>query len=220
LRKCRKSSVQSECTSGPDGFRYLLYLPKGVEQGPDKRWPLILYLHGIGERGGKLSLLKKHGIPKIVENHQDLPFITVSPQCPDDTFWFEHYEKLGALLDQVVETYGVDVDRMYLTGNSMGGYGTWGMAMQYPDRFAAIAPICGGGLTEEICVLKDVPVWAFHGKKDDVVDVSEGQKMVDALKACGGKVRFTVYPDAGHDSWTRTYDNPELYEWFLRNKRA
>jgi predicted peptidase len=217
LRK--KHSAQLECGTNQDGLRYLLYIPPNYGQDSDKTWPLIFYLHGVGERGKKLNLLKKHGIPKIVEDNEAFPFIAVSPQCPDDTFWFEHYEKLEALLDHIIKTYVVDIDRIYLTGNSMGGYGTWGLAIEDPDRFTAIAPICGGGIPEEVCVLKDVPVWVFHGEKDDLVDLSEGQKMVDALKACGGKVKFTIYEGVGHDSWTRTYENPELYEWFLKQSR-
>ena len=210
LRKQREPNVQLECHAESGGLRYLLYLPPGYGEGSKLKWPLIMYLHGIGERGDKLSLLMKHGIPKVVENHHDLPFIAVSPQCPDDTFWFEHYERLMALLDQMIEMYDVDVNRMYLTGNSTGGYGTWGLAIQDPDRFAAIAPICGGGNPEQVCTLKDVPVWAFHGEKDDRVDLAESQKMVDELKAFGGNVRLTVYPNVGHDSWTQTYDNPAM----------
>jgi predicted peptidase len=219
LRRKKKLDAQLERETGSNGLRYLLYLPTGYDRDSGKKWPLILYLHGIGERGSRLSLLKKHGIPKVVENDGNLPFITISPQCPDDTFWFDHYDKMKALIEEVVRTYDVDVNRIYLTGNSMGGYGTWALAMKYPDRFAAIAPICGGGIPEQVCVLKDVPVWAFHGEKDDLVKLSEGQKMVDALKACGGNVRFTVYEGVGHDSWTMTYENPELYEWFLKQTR-
>jgi predicted peptidase len=215
----KKHSAQLECGTEQDGLRYLLYLPKGYRQGSDKHWPLIIYLHGIGERGNRLNLLKKHGIPKIVEDHEAFPFIAISPQCPDDTFWHEQYEELKTLLDRIIEKYDVDENRIYLTGNSMGGYGAWGLAIQNPDRFAAIAPICGGGNPDQVCALKDVPVWAFHGEEDELVDLSESQKMVDRLEGCGGNVRLTVYPKVGHDSWTRTYDNPELYEWFLQHTR-
>jgi predicted peptidase len=219
LRKKKRNS-QLECTSDKAGLRYLLYLPSEYRDKVNKKWPLILYLHGVGERGNKLNELKKHGIPKIVENHNDFPFMTISPQCPIDTLWFDHYVGLKVLLDELIGSYNVDIKRIYLTGNSMGGYGTWGLALEDPGRFAAMAPICGGGLTEKVCDLKDVPVWGFHGEKDDLVKLEEGQKMVDALKACGGNVRLTVYPNVGHDSWTQTYDNPELYEWFLQNVRA
>jgi len=198
---------------------YLLYLPKGYGTDPQKKWPLILFLHGRGERGDDLELVKIHGIPKIVEQRDDLPFIAVSPQCSKDSMWMVEVEALNALLDEVVTKYAVDTDRIYLTGLSMGGFGTWRLAPAYPERFAAIVPICGGGDPEKVGVLRDVPVWVFHGAKDPFVQLSESEEMVDALKACGGNVRFTVYPDVEHDSWTRTYDNPELYEWFLQHTR-
>ncbi len=163
-------------------------------------------------------MVKKHGIPKIVEQQEDFPFITVSPQCPYRFCWMSEADTLNALLDEVVATYAVDVDRIYLTGLSMGGYGAWYLGINYPERFAAIVPIAGGGDPEKACALKDVPVWVFYGAKDDVVLPEESEAMVNALKACGGDVRFTLYPDAHHDSWTRTYDNPELYEWLLKHR--
>jgi predicted peptidase len=200
-------------------LNYLLFLPKGYGTDPEKRWALILFLHGIGERGNDLELIKKHGIPKIVEQQEDLPFITVSPQCGKDTVWTAEIEALNALLDEVMATYAVDTERIYVTGLSMGGFGTWHLAATFPDRFAAIAPMCGGGDTEKVGALKDVPVWAFHGAEDTTVPLSATQELVNVLEACGGNVRFTVYPDAGHDCWTRTYNNPELYEWFLQHRR-
>jgi predicted peptidase len=126
---------------------------------------------------------------------------------------------LKALLDEVIANYAVDPDRTYLTGLSMGGYGTWSLAMTYPARFAAIAPICGGGIADWVSVLKDVAVWAFHGADDPLVPLDQGQRMVDALRACGGNVTFTVYPGVEHDSWTQTYENPELYDWLLQHTR-
>ena len=198
---------------------YLLFLPRGYGTDPEEKWPLILFLHGVGERGNDLKLVKKHGIPKTVEQQPDFPFVVVSPQCPDETMWLDHHLTLKALLDEVAADYAVDVGRIYLTGFSMGGYGTWTLATRYPELFAAIAPICGGGFPDFASELKDVPVWAFHGAEDDVVKLEVGQRMVDALRACGGNVRFTVYPGVGHDSWTQTYDNPELYEWFLQHTR-
>lgn len=200
-------------------LNYLLFLPKGYGSDPKQKWPLILFLHGMGERGDDLELVKKHGIPKIVEQKEDFPFIAVSPQCPAYSFWTAELESLNALLDEIVAKYAVDTDRIYLTGLSMGGYGTWALAMAYPERFAAIAPICGGGDPKNISVLKDVPAWVFHGAKDTLVPPEESEKMVNALKGAGGDVLFTLYPDADHDSWTVTYDNPELYEWFLKHSR-
>lgn len=205
-------------------LQYLLFLPEGYGNDPQQKWPLILFLHGAGERGDDINLVKKHGIPKVVEQRKDFPFIAVSPQCPQDSWWSFQIEALSALLDDIVANYAVDTDRVYLTGLSMGGYGTWHLAAVYPDRFAAIAPICGGGLwflgfPEKASVLKDVPTWVFHGAKDEVVPLTESSKMVEALRACGGNVRFTIYPDAGHDAWTETYNNPEFYKWLLQQRR-
>lgn len=196
---------------------YLVYLPDDYEQA-DKKWPLILFLHGSGESGSDLSLVKKHGPPKIVENKSDFPFIVVSPQSPRRGGW--NRDALKALLDEVLANYRVDRDRVYLTGLSMGGYGTWALAAMYPHYFAAIAPICGGGDTDDAVRLKDLPIWVFHGAKDEAVPLRRSEEMVAALKKLGADVKFTVYPEAGHDSWTETYDNPELYQWFLSHKRG
>jgi predicted peptidase len=202
-------------------LNYLLHLPPGYGQGANKEWSLILFLHGLGERGDDIShldRLKKHGLPKILDTQTDFPFIVVSPQCPGQSWWPLELDGLNALLDNILEQYAVDRTRLYLTGLSMGGFGTWSLATAYPKRFAAIAPICGGGVPPLTEALKDVPVWAFHGALDDVVPLAASESMVMALRACGGDVRFTVYPDLQHDSWTVTYDNPELYRWFLEHQ--
>jgi predicted peptidase len=195
-------------------LKYLLYLPKDYGQ-KEQKWPFMLFLHGAGERGDDLDLVKKHGPPKLVEQGKEFPFIIVSPQCPAGTWWTEEMDALMALLDDVQSKYAVDPNRVYLTGLSMGGYGSWALACRHPERFAAVAPICGGGERYLANKLKDVPVWAFHGAKDPVVPLRESQEMVDALKRAGGEVQLTVYPEAEHDCWTVTYDNPKLYEWFL-----
>ncbi len=198
--------------------RYLLFLPEGYGE-KQYRWPMILFLHGAGERGSYLKKVKIHGPPKIVENRKDFPFIVVSPQCPPGDRWTKKTEVLIHLLDDIVARYDVDTERIYLTGLSMGGYGTWSLASEYPERFAAIVPICGGGRRFMAMMLKDVPVWAFHGAKDNVVPVKESEEMVNAVNARGGNARLTVYPNAGHDSWTATYDNQELYDWFLKHRK-
>ena len=197
--------------------KYLLFLPEDYGQ-TDKKWPLMLFLHGAGERGSNLDLVAKHGPPKIVKEKKDFPFIVVSPQCPSDQWWPDKVETLIHLLDEIVATYDVDEQRVYLTGLSMGGYGTWSLGCAYPDRFAAIAPICGGGRRFFARRLRNTPVWAFHGAKDRVVPPSESEQMVKAINAVGGKAKLTIYPDAYHDSWTRTYENPELYEWLLKHR--
>ena len=203
---------------------YLLHLPPGYGDDPTKKWPLILFLHGAGERGDDLALLKVTGLPEMLDRKADLPFIVVSPQCPIYQSWFDHMDALDALLTQIMVDYAVDTNRVYLTGLSMGGYGSWVMAVLWPERFAAVVPICGGGFwgygfPERVCVLKDVPVWVFHGAKDDTVPLEESQVLVDMLESCGDNVKFTVYPEANHDSWTATYNNPDLYTWFLSHTR-
>jgi predicted peptidase len=202
-------------------MNYQLYLPAdyGKEQG--KKWPTILFLHGAGERGDDVSLVKKHGPPKLVDGKTEVAvtnFIVVSPQCPANKWW--EPREVITLLDEVSSKYSVDPDRVYLTGLSMGGFGTWETASRFPDRFAAIAPICGGGDPRRVRTLKDMPTWVFHGDKDPTVPVQRSIEMVEALKQIGNEAKFTRYPEAGHDSWTETYNNPKLYEWFLEHKRG
>lgn len=205
---------------------YLLYVPPAAASQPDKKWPLILFLHGAGERGTNVWLVAVHGPPKIVREKSDFPFIVVSPQCPAGRTWDN--DEILALLDDILASQPVDRTRVYLTGLSMGGYGTWSLGLAHPDRFAAIAPICGGGDPLKALLpdparaeaLKSLPVWAFHGAKDPVVRLVESERMVDALKRAGVReVQLTVYPEAQHDSWTDTYANPKLYEWFLQHQR-
>jgi predicted peptidase len=195
---------------------YLLYLPKDYAE-KDSR-PLLLFLHGAGERGDDLDLVKKHGPPKLIAAGKDFPFIVVSPQCPNGRWW-QPFE-LMAMVDDVVAKYKVDKDRIYVTGLSMGGFGTWSLAGTTPDRFAALVPICGGGDPSTVRRMAHLPVWVFHGAKDPVVPLSASEKMVEALKKINGNVKFTVYPEAGHDSWTEAYNNPELYDWLLQQKRT
>ncbi|MBC8393321.1 MAG: prolyl oligopeptidase family serine peptidase [Deltaproteobacteria bacterium] len=197
---------------------YLLYLPKDYDP-QEKKWPLIIFLHGAGERGDDLNKVKAHGPAKLVEQGRNFPFIIASPQCPTDKWWPNRIEHVMALIDEIIDTYNVDENRIYLTGLSMGGFGTWTIACTYPERFAAIAPICGGGQPYQARNLKNLPVWAFHGAKDPVVPVQRSQEMVDAVKANGDSAKLTVYPGVGHDSWTQTYNNDELYEWLLSHSR-
>jgi len=197
--------------------KYLLFLPEGYGQ-QEKRWPLMLFLHGAGERGDDLNKVKVHGPPKIVEEQKDIPFIVVSPQCPEDDWWTKKTEVLINLLDDIITRYDVDPDRVYLTGLSMGGYGSWALASEYPDRFAAVVPICGGGNRIMSIFLKDMPIWAFHGAKDSVVPVEESKDLVEAINARGGNAKLTIYPEANHDSWTETYNNPEVYDWLLEHR--
>lgn len=198
-------------------MKYLLALPKDYDQ--KESWPLLLFLHGSGERGDNLDLVKMHGPPKLIEAGKDYPFIVVSPQCPTGNRGWQAHE-LSALLDEITEKYKVDKDRICVTGLSMGGYGTWSLAAFSPDRFAALVPICGGGDPYTVRRFAHVAVWVFHGAKDTAVPLERSEQMVDALKQAEGNVKFTVYPEAGHDSWTEAYNNPELYEWLLQQKRT
>ena len=198
-------------------LEYLLYLPKGHGRGK-KKWPLMVYLHGSGERGSNLELVKTHGPPKLIEAEQEFPFIVVSPQCPADGWWTN--DMISTLLDDLEQNLQVDSSRVYLTGLSMGGFGTWAMAGEFPNRFAAIAPICGGGLELWMRNITHLPVWAFHGAKDDIVPLEQTTRLVDELKRLGSKkVKLTVFKNADHDSWTRAYANPKLYEWMLAQVR-
>jgi predicted peptidase len=198
---------------------YLLFLPENYGREKES-WPLILFLHGAGERGSDIEKVKVHGPPKIVQTKKDFPFIVVSPQCPEDEWWTDKTEMLINLLDDIVARYDVDTERIYLTGLSMGGYGSWALASKYPDRFAAVVPICGGGDPILARTLKDVPIWAFHGAKDSVVPVEESKRLVEAVNARDGNAKLTIYPDANHDSWTETYNNPKLYDWLLEHRRT
>ena len=198
---------------------YLLYLPPGYDDAPTQHWPLILFLHGADGRGSDVELVRRSGIPRNLENGQDLPFIIVSPQCPADSHWTLHIDALNALLGDVITHYRVDEARIYMTGASLGGAGAWMLAGAYPERFAAIAPISARTVPLPLARLKNLPIWALHGDADDVIPLSESQRTIDALKAIGANVKLTVYPGIGHNLSAQIYGSPELYEWFLSNKR-
>lgn len=239
------------------GYTYLLSLPAGYEPAGGKTWPLILFLHGAGERGSDPWLVAKHGPPKLIRG--DAPaaapgtgaapapaetpeakarreesakllrenFIVVSPQCPVGVRWDD--DAVLALLDEIIAQQKVDLRRVYLTGLSMGGYGTWSVGLKHPQRFAAIVPICGGGNLIDILLtgrgqksaLTTLGVSVFHGAQDPTVPVNESERLVAALKKAGvTDVQLTIYPEARHDSWTETYNNPELYRWLLRHERS
>lgn len=207
--------------SHPAKLNYWLHLPPHYQQGGDP-WPVVLFLHGAGERGSNLNAVLKHGIPKVAERDQ-LPFICISPQCPKHSWWLLHLDELMGLIDDTLENYNGDRSRVYVTGMSMGGNGTWAMAYRYPDRFAAIAPVCGHdlfmtGVTENPKQVVHLPIWAFHGAADPIVPIHESAWLCDQLTKTGADIRFTVYPFAEHDSWTETYDNPEFYQWLLSHR--
>jgi predicted peptidase len=229
----------SGSTTQPVHCTYLLALPADYAADPKRPWPLLLFLHGSGERGGDIRTITRHGLPKLLEGGDNLSagerraaaileknFIVVSPQCPAGEDWDN--PTLLALLDHVAAEQRVDPKRVYVTGISMGGYGTWALAMHAAERFAAVAPISGGGELITLIVLGEpqrkallsLGIWAFHGAKDPTVPVLESQRMVDAFQRAGATdVKLTIYPRAKHDAWTETYENPELYAWLLRHAR-
>jgi predicted peptidase len=204
----------------PIGYDYLIYLPENYT-GRDKKFPLMLFLHGAGERGDNLELVKRHGPPKLAAAGKSFPFIVVSPQCPANEIW--DAEVLLRLVRSIENQYRVDSGRIYVTGLSMGGFGTWSLIARAPEKFAAAAPVCGGGnfidfvlgSKETKDALKSLPIWVFHGGADGVVKVSEAYRMVSLLERGAREIKLKVYPGVGHDSWTETYNNPALYEWFL-----
>lgn len=199
-------------------MRYLTSVPEGYGEDKNKRWPLVLFLHGAGERGDDLSRVVIHGPGKHIKEGKQYPFILIAPQCPEMQWW--QADELIALLNYAEENFLVDLDRIYVTGLSMGGMGTFELAAKIPDRLAAVAPICGRGNPHHAPRFKKLPLWAFHGDADNVVPQRGSIEMVEAINAAGGEAKLTIYPGVGHDSWSETYANPEFWEWLLSHKRA
>lgn len=198
-------------------IRYLAWFPESYKKEKKEAFPLLIFLHGSGERGNDLNKVKVWGPPSFVEQKPDFPFVVISPQCPEGEWW--DVERLDALLSKLIKKYRIDPDRVYLTGLSMGGFGTWSWACSHPGRFAAIAPVCGGGEPLLADNLVNVPVWAFHGADDPVVPVSSTIAMTDALQKAGGEVKVSIYPGVGHDSWRQAYADENLYQWLLAHSR-
>ncbi|WP_145664568.1 carboxylesterase family protein [Chitinophaga polysaccharea] len=188
---------------------YLLYIPDGYNEKKSYKWPVVFFLHGVGEMGNNVNVLKNVGLVKVAGGK---PFVIIAPQCLSG-WWNPQY--LDILYKEVLEKYHVDPTRVYLTGLSMGGFGTWDWSSARPEKFAAIIPISGGGDVNRMPNLKAMPIWAFHSADDPTVNVSNTRVLVNALKALGSNVKYTEYPDGGHDAWTRTYANANVYTWLL-----
>lgn len=199
--------------------KFLLYLPQNFAAHGAERYPLLIFLHGSGESGDDIERVKINGPPKFLDSRPDFPFVVVAPQAASAHVGFDVHE-LNLLLAQVLRRLPIDVDRVYLTGLSMGGRATYRWASSRPGTFAAIAPISGAGNPRAGCTLKSVPIWAFHGAKDDVVKTADDEAMVQAIKACGGDIKFTVYPELGHAAWEPAYEDPKLYAWLLSHRRG
>lgn len=201
-------------------IKCLVYIPNDYSQSQNNKYPLLIFLHGSSESGDDLEKVKKNGPPKLISQGKTFPFIVISPQLPMRYASKWPPELIDEVYNLAKENFRIDEDRFYLTGVSVGGAGTWTYALTYPDKVAAIAPICGWGNPSQACEIKDVPTWAFHGAKDKVIDIEASRKMINSLKKCGADPQFTIYPNAGHDSWTVTYNNPALYKWFLSHSKS
>jgi len=200
---------------------YAVFIPERYD--PDESWPLVVFLHGSGESGHDGIRQTRVGLGPFIERYRSkCPFIAVFPQSPDARIWFRGAQAkvVFEIIDQVQRDYRVDPDRIYLTGLSMGGFGTWEMAMMRPDLFAAIAPICGGGPVEAAARIRNLPVWAFHGALDDKVPVSLTRDMIKALKDQGGDPKYTEFPKLGHECWDAAYDTPGFFPWLLKQRRS
>ncbi len=206
----------------PVRLDYLSFTPRG-RPDPDG-WPLVLFLHGAGERGADVAEVATCGLPFDLANGLELPARVIAPQCPAETIWTQHVSALLGLLDHVLAEGDVDPERVVLTGMSMGGTGSWQLAATAPERFAALAPVCGQRTwfigEPPVDALRRVPVWAFHGEDDDVVEADASRVQVAALRAAGADVRLTLYPGVGHDSWKQAYATPELWTWAFEQRRG
>ncbi len=215
--------------------KYRWSAPDKIE--PGKTYPLVLFLHGSGERGDDNTAQLRHGVHAILAGAAklDQPIFLIAPQCPKDRWWTPVdmekkrlsaagqpnvlIEAVLALVDETTTTQPVDAKRFYLTGISMGGFATWDVLGRVPDKIAAAVPICGGGDSSQAAKFKDVPIWAFHGEADPVVPVKTTREMISALETAGGKPKFTSYPNVEHDSWTRTYDDLTVIRWIFDQHR-
>ncbi len=199
-------------------YVYCVYVPRDYD--PAKAWPLVLFLHGVGERGTDGLLQTEVGIGRAIRRWPDrFPCLVVMPQCPTSVWWTNVIELMDRSLAETREAYNIDPNRIYLTGLSMGGFGTWMYGAMRADYFAALVPICGSGKTDDASKLAQVPIWALHGSDDTRVKPEKSREMVEAVKKAGGKVKYTVYPGVGHNSWDRAYGDPKVIKWMLRQTR-
>lgn len=213
-------SMSFKCNNGDFTFGYYLYCPQNCNE---EKLPLIVFLHGAGERGNGTTELEKvnvHGLPKYLNEGKEYPAIILAPQCPQGIVWSNLIFSLKELIDNIIESYNVDTDRVSITGISMGGFGTWEMGISYPELFSAIAPVCGGGMSWRCENLKNTPVWAFHGDVDDVVPLKNSVEMVDAVNKVGGNAKLTIFHNVGHNSWEETYTSTNVVDWLISKSKS
>lgn len=197
---------------------YAVYVPR--EYDPAKKWPLIVFLHGAGERGDDGLLQTEVGLPSAIRRYADwFPAVVVIPQCPEGSWWDKAIEDIERSYELTREQYNIDSERIYLTGLSMGGYATWMYGAQHSDRWAAMLPICGGGNVEDAPALAKVPIWAYHGADDTTVKPEESRKMVEAVKRAGGNIQYTELEKTDHNSWDPAYRNKKVIRWLFKQKK-
>lgn len=214
---------------------YRMMKPETVENG--KKYPLVIFLHGAGERGTDNQVQLVHGVKEFAKasSRKDFPCYLIAPQCPTGKKWVEvdwsakthktpgepseSMSLLIQLLDKLQKSEAIDPARIYVTGLSMGGYGTWDLLCRHPEKFAAGVPVCGGGDEAQAKKIANLPIWVFHGAKDTAVIPERSRNMVKALEASGGKPKYTEYPDVAHNSWDKAYSDPEMMKWLFSQKR-
>ncbi len=195
-------------------MNYYIALPEDYDTS-DKKYPLILFLHGAGERGTNAPVTKVHGVPKLIDRGEKIDAVCITPQCPSELVWDNIVMELKELLDGIIAEYRIDTENVNCTGLSMGGFGTWTMGVTYSTFFHKIAPVCGGGMAWRAAALKDVPIKAYHGGADGVVNPERSKEMVNAVIAQGGSAELTIYEGVGHDSWVNAYEKSDLVEWLI-----
>ena len=218
-------AAQSQLVEGEENtivsetLRYYLYYPVTYQEYDDEQFPLLLFLHGGGESGQELEILKKNGPPKLLAEGKQFPFLVLAPQHPHPKKWW-NIRAVMELLETVVEENRVDTNRIYLTGLSRGGSAAWELAVQYPDTFAAMMVVCGmTPVPYAHWINKEMPIWVFHGAMDNVIPIEHSEKMVAKLQEMGYPVRFTRYEDVAHNAWERAYTTEEVYSWFMTHSK-
>ena len=217
----KKRYVYETTVNIPVKLNYYLYIPDEYNN-TDSLFSMVLYLHGVGERGTDLNKLELNGIPELISKGKEFPFLTLAPQCPEFGWWSrpEYVEALANLTKEIIRKYRIDERRVYMSGLSMGGYGTLALAKAYPQLFSAIIPICGGmDNYEDIERLENMPIWLFHGDMDKVHPLEYSTAIYDLLKPINKDIKLTVYEGVGHNSWDKTYANDKIYEWLISHKK-
>lgn len=209
----------------PRALAYWLFQPDEQIINSVEKMPLLLYLHGASSRGHDISMVLNSGLPYLLRQGLEVPFMVLAPQCPPETWWSDHLDVLDVLLKDVIDRYPVDASQVLASGSSMGAYGVWHLGVTFPQRFAGLSPLCGGGayfygFPERVQVLRDVPVWAFHGENDPIVPLRETQALVEMLEAVDGRVKLTTIPGGGHDIWQVVYPMPEWIDWVMTQRLA